>query len=67
MPRKTASQESEGLCPRTGAVPKAPPSSESKLGLSDTDLQALDPYRNIFVQHKDQFAQHFYDVFQEDP
>ena len=38
-----------------------------QLGLSDTDLQALDPYRSIFVQHKDQFAQHFYDVFQEIP
>jgi nitrogen-specific signal transduction histidine kinase len=38
-----------------------------QLGLSDADLQVLDPYRNIFVQHRDQFAQHFYDFFQEIP
>jgi signal transduction histidine kinase len=40
---------------------------EEKLGLSERDLQVLDPYREIFVQRKDQFAQHFYDVFENIP
>ncbi len=31
------------------------------------DLQALDPYREIFVRRKDQFAQHFYDMFDNIP
>ena len=40
---------------------------KEKIGLSEGDLQVLDPYREIFVQHKDQFAQHFYDVFENIP
>jgi signal transduction histidine kinase len=40
---------------------------KEKIGLSEGDLQALDPYREIFVQRKDQFAQHFYDVFENIP
>jgi signal transduction histidine kinase len=40
---------------------------KEKIGLSEGDLQVLDPYREIFVQRKDQFAQHFYDVFENIP
>jgi signal transduction histidine kinase len=40
---------------------------KEKLGLSERELQVLDPYREIFVQRKDQFAQHFYDVFENIP
>ncbi len=40
---------------------------KEKLGLSEQDLLVLDPYREIFVQRKDQFAQHFYDVFENIP
>jgi len=40
---------------------------KEKLGLSEEDLQALDPYREIFVRRKEQFAQRFYDVFESIP
>jgi signal transduction histidine kinase len=40
---------------------------KEKLGLSEQDLLVLDPYREIFVQRKDQFARHFYDVFENIP
>ncbi len=40
---------------------------KEKIGLTEGDLQALDPYREIFVQRKDQFAQRFYDVFDTIP
>jgi signal transduction histidine kinase len=40
---------------------------KEKLGLSERDLEMLDPYREIFIRHKDQFAQHFYEVFDNIP
>ena len=40
---------------------------KEKLGLSEGDLQALDPYREIFVRRKDQFAERFHDVFDSIP
>ncbi len=38
-----------------------------QLGLSDSDLQRLDPFRRVFVEQGDRFAQYFYDVFREIP
>jgi signal transduction histidine kinase len=40
---------------------------KGKLGLSDQDLRVLDPYREMFIRCKDQFAEHFYDVFDSIP
>jgi signal transduction histidine kinase len=40
---------------------------KEKIGLTEGDLQTLDPHREIFVRHKDQFAQHFYDLFDNIP
>ena len=40
---------------------------KEKLGLSDQDLRALDPYRSIFVQRKDEFAKYFFDIFDAIP
>jgi len=42
-------------------------SIREKLGLSEQDLRALDPYREMFVRHKDRFAERFYDVFEGIP
>jgi hypothetical protein len=40
---------------------------KEKIGLSEKDLRALDPYREMFVRQKDLFAQHFYEVFDTIP
>ncbi len=42
-------------------------SIQDKLGLTDEDLRILDPYREAFVRRKEQFAQRFYDVFENIP
>ena len=36
---------------------------KEKLGIDDSDLKVLDPYRSIFLAKKDEFSEYFYDVF----
>ncbi len=36
---------------------------KEKLGIDDSDLAVLDPYRSMFVAKKDEFSAYFYNVF----
>ena len=40
---------------------------QASLGLTEDSLTQLDPYRDLFVSKKDEFAAHFHDVFQGIP
>jgi len=40
---------------------------QASLGLTENSLTQLDPYRDLFVSKKDEFAAHFHDVFQGIP
>ena len=40
---------------------------QASFGLTEDSLTQLDPYRDLFVSKKDEFAAHFHDVFQGIP